>query len=187
MNLKKEAIFALLMLLTISNSKLVNANANDRPPSYEEMYTQFGYKSVDAAVQEFEKHFKENVNLPLRLPPISFTHQFGRFYEDKQFNTNDFLEIEYISDKIPTHNFYIMVRPLDNKINLKDRGDLKSYSLANGRKAIYKKDRLFHFLFFESDHWQYTFGFDKRVSNEVTPEELIKIANSIHYVSEKKD
>lgn len=187
MNLKKEAIIAMLMLLTISNAMLVYANTDDKPPSYEEMYTQFGYISVDEAVQGFEKHFKENVNLPLRLPPISFTHQFGRFYEDKHFNTNDFLEIEYINDKIPAHTFYIMVRPLNNKINLKDRGDLKSYSLANGHRAIYKKDRLFHFLFFETDHWQYTFGLDKRVSNEVTPEELIKIANSIHYVSEKKD
>jgi hypothetical protein len=56
-----------------------------------------------------------------------------------------------------------MVRPLNNKINLKARGDLKVYTLGNGQKAIYKVDRLFHFLFFETDHWQYTFGFDKRV------------------------
>lgn len=187
MNLKKEAIFAFLMLFSIANTKLVHANSDDKPPSYEEMYTQFGYKSIDEAVKEFENHFKNDVNLPLRLPPISFTHQFGRFYEDKQFNTNDFLEIEYISEKSPGHHFYISVRPLKNKITFKNRGDLKVYTLGNGQKAIYKVDRLFHFLFFETDHWQYTFGFDKRVSSEITPKELIKIANSINYVSGKKD
>jgi hypothetical protein len=185
--LKKEAIIAMLMLLTIANTKLVHASSDDKPPSYEKMYTQFGYKSVDEAVKEFENHFKNDVNLPLRLPPISFTHQFGRFYEDKQFNTNDFLEIVYISEKLPSHHFYISVRPLKNKIILKDRGDLKVYTLGNGQKAIYKVDRLFHFLFFETDHWQYTFGFDKRVSREITTEELIKIANSIDYVSGRKD
>ncbi|WP_256239114.1 hypothetical protein [Bacillus sp. EB600] len=94
--MKKETIFAVLMLFSITNTKLVHASTDDKPPSYEEMYSRFGYKSVDEAVKEFENHFKKDVKLPLRLPPISFTQQFGRFYEDKQFNTNDFLEIEYI-------------------------------------------------------------------------------------------
>ncbi|MFB5197428.1 hypothetical protein ACE198_21400 [Neobacillus sp. KR4-4] len=179
-------ILILLLIFSVADTQFAYAKTNDKPPSFEEMYTQFGYKSVDEAVKEFENHFKKDVNLPIRIPPISFTHQLGRFFEDKKYDTNDFLEILYISNKSPGNHFYISIRPLKNKINLKDRGDLKVYTLENGQKAIYKVDRLFNFLFFETDKWQYTFGFDKRVSKELTPEVLVEIANSIDYVSKQK-
>ncbi|MFB7155760.1 hypothetical protein [Lysinibacillus sp. NPDC056232] len=67
----------------------VNANPNDTPPSFEEGYTEAGYKSVKVAVKEFENHFKSDVKLPKILPSISFTHKFGRFVEDKNYNVND--------------------------------------------------------------------------------------------------
>ena len=38
---------------------------------------------------------------------------------------------------------------------------------------------IMNFLVFEKDNWQYMIGIDKKVSNKVTPEILIDIANSI--------
>ncbi len=39
----------------------------------------------------------------------------------------------------------------------------------------------------ERDNWKYILGIDKRVSDKVTPEVLVEIANSIDYSSEKKN
>lgn len=50
------------------------ANANDTPPPYEKMYTEMGYKSIEEAVKDFENHFKQELKMPLRIPPLAFTH-----------------------------------------------------------------------------------------------------------------
>lgn len=39
----------------------------------------------------------------------------------------------------------------------------------------------FNVLVFERDGWQYMLSIDKRVSDKVTPETLLDIANSIEY------
>lgn len=62
----------------------------------------------------------------------------------------------------------------------KNKGTQQVHTLQNGQKAIYYMDgQLFSFLVFEKDNWQYMLGIDKKVSNKVTPEVLVDIANSI--------
>lgn len=39
----------------------------------------------------------------------------------------------------------------------------------------------FNLLVFERDNWQYVFSIDKKVSDRVTPEILVQIANSIDF------
>lgn len=85
-----------ILLIYVWCFETVNANTNESPPSFEEKYAEAGYKSVKAAVKEFENHFKCDVKLPL----ISFTHQFGRFFEDKNYNLNDSLEIRFVNKDI---------------------------------------------------------------------------------------
>lgn len=53
------------------------------------------------------------------------------------------------------------------------------YTLQNGQKAIYMDKKIMNFLVFEKDNWQYMLRIDKKVSNKVTPEVLVDIANSI--------
>jgi len=155
------------------------ASPNDTPPSFEEKFTQVGYKSAEEAIKEFENHFEQDVKLPKIKPSIPFTHQFGRFYEDKHYDTNDFLSIHFVNEKSRENNYKVDIRPLKNKINFKDRGNKKVYTLENGQKAIYMDDApIMNFLVFEKDNWQYMLGIDKEVSNKVTPEILVKIANS---------
>ncbi|SMQ81625.1 hypothetical protein SAMN05444673_4416 [Bacillus sp. OV166] len=163
----------------VPTNDIAFANPNDSPPSIEEMFTQVGYKSAEEAVKEFENHFKKDVKLPKIKPSIPFTHQFGRFYEDKEYDTNDFLSIHFVNEKSRENNYKVDIRPLKNKINFKDRGNQKVYTLENGQKAIYIGDQVMNFLVFEKDNWQYMLGVDKKVSNKVTPEVLVDIANSI--------
>jgi hypothetical protein len=53
------------------------------------------------------------------------------------------------------------------------------YILQNGQKAIYMVYLLFNFFVFEKNNWQYMLGIDNRLSNKMTPEMLVEIANSI--------
>ncbi|MGD6879793.1 hypothetical protein [Bacillus infantis] len=112
------------------------------------------------------------------MPPIPFTHIFGRFYEDKQYGINDGLEIEFINEDQGQNHFNIDIRPLKNKINFRTKGGQKIYRLQNGEEAIYIVDRNHTLLVFERDNWQYMFGVSKRIANKVPPEMLVSIANS---------
>lgn len=173
-----KSVPLLLGLFSILIYGTVNANPNDTPPSFEEMYTEIGYKSVKEAVKEFENHFKQEVKLPKIKPSIPFTHQFGRFYEDKEYNLNDSLEIKFVNGQSAENHYKITIHPLKNKIPFKDRGKQKIYTLKNGQEAIYIEHQLFNFFVFENGNWQYILGIDKRVT-KVTPDTFVEIANSI--------
>ncbi|WP_435371928.1 hypothetical protein [Sporosarcina luteola] len=157
----------------------VNAKRNDTPKSFEELFPEIGYKSVAAAVNDFEHHLNQDLKLPTRVPPISFTHYFGRF-SNLDGEINDTLEVKFISDQLPDHHFKIDVRPIQHKITI---GKYKSkvFKMKNGTTATYIDDLKFGFnmLVFERDNWQYMFSVDADVSDKVTPEILVQIANSI--------
>ncbi|TDK61798.1 carbon monoxide dehydrogenase [Bacillus salipaludis] len=173
-------MFSLICTVILSASDLVFAKTIDRPLTTEECYIKMGYKSVEEAVKDFENHFKEDVRLPSMKPSIPFNLQFGKFHEDKAYNTNDYLDIQFMHKKLLGNNFTINIRTLENKLVFKEKPGQKLYTLKNGQKALYFEHRFSsNFLVFESDHWQYMFGIDKRVSDKVTPEVLVEIANSI--------
>ncbi|WP_368657089.1 carbon monoxide dehydrogenase [Metabacillus halosaccharovorans] len=172
-------LFLLSILIFVTNNGAVYANTNETPPLCEEMYTQAGYKTVEEAVREFEDHFKKDVKLPFILPSIPFTHQFGRFTEDNEYNINDSLDIEFINEKSPENLYRIDIRPLKNKITTKYRRNQSIYTLNNGQEAIYIVGDHINFLIFEIDEWQYMLGINKKVTNKVTADALVEIANSI--------
>ncbi|KXH81943.1 hypothetical protein [Sporosarcina sp. HYO08] len=178
----QSKIYILLSIIVIticfSAYELISANQNDRPESFEEGYEEIGYKSVEDAVIQFEKHFNQKVQLPTITPTIPFTHQFGRFTEDPKYNINDSLEIKFVNENAPENHYKIDIRPLKNRLHFKDQRNQKTYTLKNGGKAIYFEHHLFNFFVFENDAWQYMLGIDKRLS-QVTPETFVKIANSI--------
>jgi hypothetical protein len=176
-------ILSVLICLTINGT--VYANTNDKPQPYEEIYPEIGYKTVEEAVKGFEQHFKQSLTLPLRVPPITFTHHFGRF-NDLEGDLNDSFEVEFISDKSPENHYQIDVRPLKYKIPIRDKYVLGVYKLKNKNEATYMNISGFNGLVFERDNWQYMLSVDKRVSEQVTPEILVEIANSIDYGKPKK-
>ncbi|MEN1969670.1 DUF4367 domain-containing protein [Lentibacillus sp. N15] len=61
-------------------------------------------------------------------------------------------------------------------------------NLKNGNEAIYMQfNGGWYVLVFERDNWQYMLSVDGRVSDKVTAEVLVKIADSIDYPSEEKN
>jgi phosphatidate phosphatase PAH1 len=140
-----------------------------------------GYQSVDEAVVEFERHFNKELKLPTRVPPISFTHQFGRF-NNLDGEINDTLEVIFVNEQLLDHHFKIDVRPIEDKIKF-EQYESKVFKLKNGKNARYIENQIrhFHLLIFETGEWQYVFSIDKDVSEEVTPEILVQIANSIDF------
>ncbi|GAM12393.1 hypothetical protein [Mesobacillus selenatarsenatis] len=166
-------LFILSIILFWIHSGTANAS-NDKPRPLEEIYPEIGYKTVEESVKEFEHHFNQDLKLPLRVPPIDFTHHFGRF-NDLEGEINDSLEIELISDMSAEHHYKINVRPAKYKIPLKAKNVFK---LKNGNDAIYTDVSGFNLLVFERDGWQYILSIDKRVSNRVPTDVFVEIANS---------
>ena len=166
--------FCLMYFLTI------HATANDMPRSYEEIYPEIGYKTMEDALEDYEQHFKQKPKLPLRVPPISFTHQFGRFSDVDGTNNNSF-EVVFINDQLSENHYKIDIRPIQHNIPIRDNYVIETFELKNGNVATYMTISGFYVLVFERDDWQYMLSIDKRVSDKVTAETLLDIANSIDY------
>ncbi|WP_332631679.1 hypothetical protein [Halalkalibacter flavus] len=187
----KKNIFLVMLIFCTSicgvSSETASAKTISESRPFEEIYPEIGYKTVEEAVKEFELHFKQDLKLPLRLPPLSFTHHFGRF-TDADGDINDSLELEFINDKSPENHYFIFVRSIEHKIPIKDKRIVKLYKLKNGNEAKFiNVSESFESLVFERDNWQYMLNIPKRISKKVTPEMLVEIANSIDYPNEKKN
>jgi len=175
---------SLLCALSIAwNSGAVNANTDDQPQPYEQIYSEIGYQTIPEAVCEAEQHFKQKLRLPLRVPAIPFTHYFGRF-SDLEGEMNDSLDVEFVNDQSPENHYKIDVRSLKSKIPIKDKEVLGIYKLEHNNKAKYINVAGFHVVVFERDHWQYMLSVDKRTA--VTPEALVEIANTIDYAAKNE-
>ncbi|MFJ7917799.1 MULTISPECIES: hypothetical protein [unclassified Lysinibacillus] len=173
------------VLINITIYETVDAKSSDSPQPFEEFFPEVGYKTVESALKDFEKHFNKELKLPLRVPPISFTHHFGRF-SNMDDDMNDEFEVTMISDQFPHNHFKINVRPIQHKIPF-EKYISNVFKLKNGSAAVYIKNPKFGFdmLVFERDDWQYVFSIDQDVSDKVTSDVLIEIANSIDYPSKK--
>lgn len=156
---------------------------NDSPQPMEEIYPEIGYKTIEAATKDFEKHFKKELKLPLRVPPISFTHQFGRF-SNMDGEMGDHFELTMISDQFAQHHYKIIVRSIKYKVSF-DKYISEVFKLKNGSEAAYVEDPNigFNLLVFERDGWQYVLSIDSDVADKVPAEVLVQIANSIDYTT----
>lgn len=177
----KRKSFLLLIVLSLYsiNSSSVYANGNKEP--LENFYPTIGYTSVEKAVKDFEDHFKLDLKLPLRVPPLAFTHQYGRF-NDLNGDVNDSLEIDFINEDIPINHYTIHVRPIRHKIHFKDvsaKYIKQTFVLNNGQEAQLITNPSSEVLVFEYNQLQYMLNVNNKVSNKVTPDILVKIANTI--------
>ncbi|WNN78437.1 hypothetical protein RKS58_11500 [Lysinibacillus capsici] len=181
----KRILIGLALFTYVSIFNLVFAKDSDLPQPLEEFLPEIGYKTVEIAVKEFEHHYNKELKLPLRVPPISFTHHFGRF-SDLEGEMNDQLEVIMISDQLPQNHFKIKVRPVQHKMSF-EKYKTDVFKLKNSSEAAYiENPRIgFHLLVFERDNWQYVFSIDRDVADQVTAEVLIDIANSIDYPKQK--
>ncbi|WP_053484844.1 hypothetical protein [Lysinibacillus sp. FJAT-14745] len=105
---------------------------------------------MEEAVDDFEQHFKQKLKLPFRVPPISFTHHFGRF-SDSKYEGNDALEVTFINDQSSENHYKIDIRPLKYKLPLREKYVVNTFKLKNGKVATYMTISGFNVLVFERD------------------------------------
>ncbi|GAA0592737.1 hypothetical protein GCM10009001_06020 [Virgibacillus siamensis] len=188
----KKGFSLLLIVFSIFfygvNYGTVYANTNSKPRPIEEFFPEFGgYTTAEEAIKKFEQHFNRDLKLPLRIPPITFTHYLGRF-SDLDGDKNDTLELKFINEDAPENHYKIDVHPVEHKIQIPNKYIIKKVNLKNGNEAIYMQySGGWYALVFERDNWQYMLSVDERVSDKVTAEVLVEIADSIDYPSEKKN
>ncbi|MGB5947064.1 hypothetical protein [Paenisporosarcina sp.] len=157
-----------------SSATKVKTNVN----SLEKIFLNIGYKEVNKALQESKDYFKRDIALPTQLPPVTFTHNFGRF--NHSFGKeNDQLEITYINENVGQNHYQIRVKSVQYKLEFSDEKIDHTIKLNDGSAAIYSTKLPLDVLVFEKHEWQYTLLVDKRISNTVTKEVLVDIANSI--------
>jgi hypothetical protein len=168
----------IVCLTTLSFS--YNANANYTSEKFQQSFFDIGFKEINAALLESEEHFKKVITLPVQIPPIAFTHSFGRL-SDLDGDINDGFEIEYRHINKPKNHYMIWVKPVKYGLPIKKGNIDQTFKLKDGSKAIYstKIARGFTLLVFEKNGWQYILNINKAVSDQVTPDILVEIANSI--------
>ena len=145
---------------------------------FEKGYSEIGYKEVNIALQESDDHFKRDIALPTQLPPVTFTHNFGRF-SNLEGNANDEFEITYINKDLTQNHYQIRVKPVKYKLEFREEQIDQIIKLKDESEAIYSTKNPLDLLAFEKDGWQYILLIDKRISDKVTKEVLVEIANSI--------
>ncbi|MGJ3197692.1 hypothetical protein [Peribacillus frigoritolerans] len=118
--------------------------------------------------------------MPIQLLPVPFTHNYGRF-NNPEGKLNDGFEAEYFNKALSENHYMIRVRPVENRIKFKKGFIDQTFKLNDENTAIYstKASSVINLLIFEKDRWQYMLSVDKRISNKVTSEILVEIANSI--------
>ncbi|MDV2886712.1 hypothetical protein RYX45_16080 [Alkalihalophilus pseudofirmus] len=183
---KSLALLIITVFITAGTSDDVFAGGKEESPTLEQTYSEIGYKTVEEACKEFEEHFKQDVKLPLRVPPIPFSHQFGRF-NDLEDDINDSFDMDFINEDSPENHYKLDIRPINRKISINKKYFVNQYTLKNGKEAtLINIANSFDAIVFEIGPWQYMLSVDKRVSDIVTVEILLDIANSIDYLSEDK-
>lgn len=182
-----KSIFLLSLaawIILSGNHSYALSKSTDRHPTNEEVYRDIGYGTIDKALQEFAAHFNQGIELPLRTPPISFTHTLGRF-NDLDGEDKDSLEIKYINEKLPDNHYKITVRPVEHRFPYKEEDVIKVIKLQDGEEAVYLDRDGFNVLSFERGYWQYTLSINKRASDLMLPGVLVQIANSIEFANDE--
>jgi hypothetical protein len=171
-------ISVLLAVLFLSIS--ARAKANYSSEEFQKSLFDIGFKEVSVALQESNDHFKGIISLPVQIPPLAFTHSFGRL-SDLNGEINDGFEIEYRHKDQPKNHYMIWIKPVKYGLPIKSDQIEQTIELKDGSKAIYvtKINRGFNLLIFEKNGWQYVLNINKAVSDQVTPQILSEIANSV--------
>ncbi|MBS4199194.1 hypothetical protein KHA93_05935 [Bacillus sp. FJAT-49732] len=172
MNKKKFFILLLGFSLFIGGWKSAKISLQK---NVEKIYYDLGYKSIAEAIEETKSYFKTNLDLPKKLPPLNFSHTFGRFNRE-----NENLEIEYLNEK-KNFNYIINIFPARNERDFFSSTDTK-ISLKDGTDAYYstagKDEKVIIVLMFIKNNWTYILSIEEKLLDDPLPT-LVEIANSL--------
>ncbi|WP_052948046.1 hypothetical protein [Aneurinibacillus tyrosinisolvens] len=191
-----KRLLSICLLIGILNINVVYGSGGENPSNnqhgpFEAFYLKHGYKSVEDAVKECENNLHRELQLPAKLPPVKFTHRFGRF-TNMYGKKIDGLEVHYLNEKDLTIHYMITVKPIEHKMNFHSKNGVSgTYKLKDEREAVYLTitrhggDKGVNVLVFEKNGWQYMLSIDKRMEEKVPTKVLIEIAESVENTSGK--
>jgi len=163
----------LFVFLFIGSSNLVHAEdkATKQGSSYDvkKLYLDNGFTEVNEAIKKTEDLLKKNLELPTRVPPITFTHIVGSF---SSASGGPNLEISYLDENSPRTRFKILVSKTPPSSN-----DSKKIRLDN--ELLYYNHSDFDVFVIEKKELGYTFMIDKESSKKITMDGVVKIVNSM--------
>ncbi len=142
------------------------------------LYLDNGYTELSEAVRKAENHFNKDIELPIRLPSITFTHLLGKFEENGEFSR---LEVTYLDEKFGNVRYKISILkdfPTDN--SLTSATVPETIKLSDGNKVLYyKNDTKLDTFIIKKKGLQYAFFIDKASVNQITVDGVIEIINSM--------
>lgn len=142
--------------------------------SLEEIYLKSGeYTEVNKAIKAAENHFGREINLPVRLPSVVFTHSFGTFRKDGESQ----LTLKYLNENDGYTHYNISITSIISGSNVNNPKEI--VLLKNGTEALYLERENVDALLFEKDSFEYILSIDKKNYIENQKEILKQIANSI--------
>ncbi|MGF2614340.1 hypothetical protein FZC84_22855 [Rossellomorea vietnamensis] len=177
-------LLPLVSLLFLAGDYNYVLSKEHRHQSSEEIYREIGYQTIDKALKEFEVHYGQSLDMPLRTPPIPFTHTLGRF-NNLDGDEKDSLEVKFINEKTPDHHYKITIRSVKHRLTFQNEEVIKVIKLNDGKDASYLDRYGFNVLVFERGPWQYMLSINKRASDLMLPGVLVQIANSINMTEAK--
>ncbi|OAB25550.1 hypothetical protein PMSD_27750 [Paenibacillus macquariensis subsp. defensor] len=126
------------------------------------------------------------IHLPAKVPAIAFTHQFAKC-NDLDGNMNDHLKIEYLNQFKDGVHYMMRLNPIEHKLKVipHKKDIITTYKLKDGSKAVFgttPEPKSFNLLVFEKGSWQYILSVDQRMSDIVTAEVFVQIAESLNGV-----
>lgn len=131
------------------------------------------------ALKESEEYFNRELSLPTQLPPVKFTHHFGRLSHSFG-RASDVFEMIYLNKDVAQNHYRIRVKPAIYKIVFTQDKIDKKRKLTDESEAVFSTSvEGVHLLVFEKNDWQYILSIDKRLSDQVSEDVLVEIANSI--------
>ncbi|REJ06263.1 hypothetical protein [Halobacillus trueperi] len=175
--MKKCAMVLLFITCLLMVHTPVHAQV-DQPKPLEDFYAEYGYKSLDEAVKEFEQHTEMHVSLPKKLPSLAFTHVVAKVNR-LGGSENVELNVEYLNEHVSENHYNVDIRPAEQKLFIHEKRIIEQVRLKTGGKGFFVKVPGFHVFIFETEQWQYRLSMDQRVSDQFFPDQLVEIANSI--------
>ena len=165
--LKKIFLLSFIGLIFSVNSTYGQGN------SFEKIYRDAGYTSINNAKSTFEKHNKRKTNIPKNVQdylPFKFTHSFGQY----NFQKSKDLRIEYIN-KDSGEIYIILVYPQKNEVVFSKPDKIGKFKKGKDQYKFVKENRFSTFQF-RSNKFSYILSSNSKSINE---ENFIKIANLI--------
>lgn len=170
-------IYKMFIIGVLSLSIAPAAYANFDNAETQKAMFDLGYESVYDALKESNSYFKREIKLPIQIPPLPFTHVLGRFNEK-----NGSFEIEYLNQNFSPYRITVIQKKAEIRWN--ENNATQTFTLKDGSKGSYfarkphMKSR--NYFNFEKNGWKYFISVHPDVSDVVTPELLVEIANSIN-------